>query len=503
MTDNTIPKPESGEESTRQGYQEAIDSDPTKFKIEKKPVAFLTNLLDFIRDIFSIKDGPIFYSSVIKEVKEGVAVKGYNVWILMCSIAIASVGLNVNSTAVIVGAMLISPLMGPIRGIGFGVAINDFTLLIRSLKNLGVTVGVSLGISFLYFLITPVDTLTEQLFIRTEPTFLDVVVAFVGGLAGVIAVVKGKNDTVIPGVAIATALMPPLCTAGYGLAVGNLNFFLGASYLFLINSVLIALSTLLIIRYLNFPKREYVDPKIERKVKTYIVIFMFTIVIVPSGYLFYEMARRTIFESNANQYIEKVVKPSTDGKISSSVVFSRDSTFIDIVIQGDIINDKTKIIWEKQKSAYGLKEHVSINLYQDGDYKLFIDEKLKDVMDNNAGSKELIDLVIDKDKRIADLQKEIENIKSTYTTKELINIQEVIHDFKIDHPECSQININKAYGIDQHGAMDTSFTISIRFIESVSNKDQINIKGRLSNKLKHKLIKRNYTKQDSIPVYTF
>ncbi len=389
MEDNTPKDGTEGTEIPKRGYQNIVDNDPTKFTIDKKPVAFLSSLFDFIKEIFSIKDAMIPYSQVVKETKEGVAMKGYNVWILICSIVIASVGLNVNSPAVIIGAMLISPLMGPIRGIGFGVGINDFTLLIRSIKNLGVTVGVSLGTSFLYFLITPIDTLTEQLFIRMEPTFLDVVVAFVGGFAGVIAAVQGKNDTVIPGVAIATALMPPLCTAGYGLAVGNFNYFFGASYLFLINSVLIALSSLIVIRYLNFPKREYVNPKIERKVKTYIVVFM-AVVIAPSAYLFYRMALRNIFEKNASEFVSEIVEPGTNGVVSHIAFYKNDKEpCIEITIHGDIIGGERLKMWEKLKLKYNLDEDVELKIVQDGDYKSFIKERLKDVLAKSEGNEEL------------------------------------------------------------------------------------------------------------------
>ena len=478
-----------------------IEDDPTKFHFEKKPINLLSGILEFLKSIFSIKEDLVSYAEVVKETRDGVQISGYNVWILMCSIAIASVGLNVNSTAVIVGAMLISPLMGPIRGIGFGVGINDFTLLVRSLKNLGITVGVSLGVSFLYFLISPIDTITEQLFIRTEPTFLDVVVAFVGGLAGVIAVVKGKKDTVIPGVAIATALMPPLCTAGYGLAVGNFNYFLGASYLFLINSVLIALSTLLIVRYFNFPKREYVDPKIERKVKTYIIIFML-VVIAPSGYLFYKMTRRIIFENNALEFVNKVIIPSTKGKVSSTIVYHSDSAYIDIMIQGDIIDEKTKSIWLAQQNSYHI-QGASLNLFQGGDYKSFIDEKLKDVMEaGTGGNKELVALIMDKDQKLSNLQMTLDEIEKK-KNKNQLNLKEIIQDFKIDYPEFTQININQAYSVSNEGNLDTNYTIAIQFAQDVSKSQKIILKHKLSEKLKLKLLQRNHLKQDSIPVYIF
>ncbi|MFK8044572.1 MAG: TIGR00341 family protein [Crocinitomicaceae bacterium] len=481
-------------------YKGPIETDPTKIHIEKQPSAILASVFTFIKSIFSIKDELVSYAEVVKETKDGVGMTGYNVWILMCSIAIASVGLNVNSTAVIVGAMLISPLMGPIRGIGVGVGINDFTLLVRSLKNLGITVAVSLMVSFLYFLVSPIDTITQQLFIRTEPNFLDVVVAFVGGLAGVIAVVKGKKDTVIPGVAIATALMPPLCTAGYGLAVGNFNYFLGASYLFLINSVLIAVSTLLIVRYFNFPKREYVDPKIESKVKNYIIIFMI-VVVAPSGYLFYKMTKRSIFESNAHDFVHQVVMTSTKGKVSTTASYDIDSSFIDIMIQGDIIDAKTKEFWNSQLSNFHLTD-TYIHVFQAGDYKAFIDERLKDVLDNTGeGNEELISLMMQKDEKLTKLSEKVFKIEKV-RTQSVLNLKSIIQDLKIDHPECEEIYVNQQYTVNE-GAVDTSYSMLLKIDKAMKPSKRNELKLKVEKKILLKLKDRFNIKQDSIAVYIF
>jgi uncharacterized hydrophobic protein (TIGR00271 family) len=481
-------------------YKGPVEKDPTKFHIEKEPSAILSNIFDFIKSVFSIKDDLVSYAEVVKETKEGVGMTGYNVWILMCSIAIASVGLNVDSTAVIVGAMLISPLMGPIRGIGVSIGINDFTLLVRSLKNLGITVGVSLAVSFLYFLISPIDTVTDQLFIRTEPTFLDVVVAFVGGLAGVIAVVKGKQDTVIPGVAIATALMPPLCTAGYGLAVGNFNYFLGASYLFLINSVLIALSTLLIVRYFNFPKREYVDPKVERKVRAYIVVFML-VVVAPSGYLFYKMTKKNIFEANAVEYVNKVITTSTVGMVTSDIKYDIDSSYINIIIQGDIIDDNTRQIWKRQLLNYGL-EGAHLNVFQAGDYKSFVEERLKHALENaSGGNEELVTLVMEKDQKLNELSNKLQRFE-LQNSQISQGLKTIIQDFKIDYPECENIFINHQFTVVD-GALDTTYSMLLKVKPEVSNANKKLMKEKIEQKLLLKLKDRNDIKQDSIPVYIF
>ena len=197
----------------------------------------------FFKELVDIRD-ETDREATIEGVKKDISFKGHNVWILIFSIFVASIGLNVSSTAVVIGAMLISPLMGPIVGLGLSVAINDVDTLKRSLINLGVMVAISVMTAYLYFLISPLTKETPELIARTYPTILDVLIAIFGGLALIVAKTKkGTMASVIFGVAIATALMPPLCTVGYGLAIGNLNYAGGALYLFTINSVFIALTT--------------------------------------------------------------------------------------------------------------------------------------------------------------------------------------------------------------------------------------------------------------------
>ena len=202
-------------------------------------------------------------NATIDGIKKDIEFRGFNLWILVFSIVIASIGLNVDSTAVVIGAMLISPLMGPIMGFGLGVGINDAATVRKSLVNIGVAAGIAILSSALYFLISPIDEAGSELFARTNPTFLDVLVALFGGLTGILAGSRKEKSNVIPGVAIATALMPPLCTAGFGLANGEWEYFFGAFYLFLINAILIATATTLVVRYLNFPKATHVDPERE------------------------------------------------------------------------------------------------------------------------------------------------------------------------------------------------------------------------------------------------
>ena len=208
----------------------------------------------------------------VDAIRNGVSFHGSNLWILVFAIFIASLGLNVNSTAVIIGAMLISPLMGPIIGMGLAVGINDFELLKRSVKNYLVATLISVVTATVYFLLTPLNEAQSELLARTSPTLYDVLIALCGGAAGIVALsCKGKGN-VFPGVAIATALMPPLCTAGFGIATGNIYYFLGAFYLFFINTVFISLATYLGVRMMKFRQKQFINHEQYAKVKRYIII---------------------------------------------------------------------------------------------------------------------------------------------------------------------------------------------------------------------------------------
>jgi uncharacterized hydrophobic protein (TIGR00271 family) len=206
------------------------------------------------------------FDKIHENIEKDVIFKGTNLWILVFAIFVASIGLNMNSTAVIIGAMLISPLMGPINGMGYSLATYDFPLFQKAIKNFGFAVMASLIASTLYFTISPVSTAHSELLARTSPTIYDVLIALFGGLAGIVAMSSKQKGNVIPGVAIATALMPPLCTAGYGLATFNLNYFFGAFYLFTINTVFIALSSVLVSQLLKFPIRTLVNETQKKKV---------------------------------------------------------------------------------------------------------------------------------------------------------------------------------------------------------------------------------------------
>lgn len=243
-------------------------------------------------------------SKAMKSIENNAKFNGTNMLILVFAIIIASVGLNVNSAAVVIGAMLISPLMGPIVAVGAGLGVMDLLLVRRSLKNLGFAVGASLITSTLYFMVSPLSEAHSEILARTTPTIWDVLIALAGGFAGIVATAsKEKNrGNVVPGVAIATALMPPLCTAGFGLAHLNMPYFFGALYLFTINSVFISISALLTVRWLGYPSVAQKDEKISSRIRRYTTLIVVA-TIVPSIYLAYRLVGQNVYKTKAENFV--------------------------------------------------------------------------------------------------------------------------------------------------------------------------------------------------------
>ncbi len=239
-----------------------------------------------------------------RRIRDGVDLHGATPWILMAAIFIASIGLNVNSTAVIIGAMLISPLMGPIMGVGLGAAVYDFALIRKSLWNLAIASAISLAVSTLYFAITPLAEAQSELLARTSPTLWDVLIALFGGFAGVIGITREEKSNVLPGVAIATALMPPLCTAGYGIATGQWAYFGGALYLYSINCVFIALSTLLGLRLVRVPPHAFVDKRTEHRIRASVLVLALA-TSLPSAWLAYRLVQQEVFKSRALAFVRE------------------------------------------------------------------------------------------------------------------------------------------------------------------------------------------------------
>lgn len=309
---------------------------------------------NFLFEYINLHRGEEDKQKTLADVKNNISFKGANLWILACAILVASVGLNVNSTAVIIGAMLISPLMGPIVGSGFALGIYDFDLLKKSLKNLAVATLVSLLVSALYFWLSPFKQAQSELLARTSPNIYDVLIAFFGGLVGVIAMTRVEKGNPIPGVAIATALMPPLCTAGYGLATGNFKFFLGALFLYTINCVFIGIATFIIVKYLKYPHAIQVDEKHQKQVQ-YGITTLTILILLPSIYFAYALFHEQKFKQLTDDFIQKEFVDKGYTVVYKKTNFNNINNTLELVFLTKIHTKKEEEELNEKLRSYGLK----------------------------------------------------------------------------------------------------------------------------------------------------
>ena len=303
-------------------------------------------------NVLPYKDGEKY---VIKQITNGINFQGSNLWILIFAVFIASLGLNVNSTAVIIGAMLISPLMGPIIGMGLALGIADLDLFKQSIKNYLVSTFISVITATIYFTLSPITDAQSELLARTSPTLYDVLIALFGGAAGFLATsTKGRNN-VVPGVAIATALMPPLCTAGYGLAVQNTSYFFGAFYLYFINTVFIAFTTCLGVRFLHFHRKQFVNREQMRRVNLYIVTIII-ITIIPASYMTWNIIKQSVFENNIENFVTKELNYSGTNILSHQ--YDLKTKTLHVVAVGNPISTDSIAKAQKAMTNYQLDGYV-------------------------------------------------------------------------------------------------------------------------------------------------
>ncbi len=367
-----------------------------------------------IKEYVYIRD-EIDYEATVDYISKSVVFKGFNVWILFLAVIVASVGLNVNSTAVIIGAMLISPLMGPITGIGLSIGTFDEQLLRKSLKNLLIMVLISLAASTLYFLLSPISDARSELLARTQPTIFDVFIAFFGGLAGILAISrKSQSVTIISGVAIATALMPPLCTAGFGIATGQLWYFLGALYLFFINSFFIALATFVTVRLLGFPQVRYVNEHKQKSVRRLITIFTI-IMLVPSIYLAGDVIREAAFNTQSIKFVNEIqdseILASTQILNSKREYHHRSQTITLTLIGQPIDEVQVYQLQDLLHNQYGLKR-ANLVIKQSAGEK--IDTKVQnEIIENIIDKKD--ETIRQQDSVIRELKRQLEAISESDT----------------------------------------------------------------------------------------
>lgn len=451
------------------------------FKIQLKKLYIIVRI--FFKDILNITEGTD-YQGTTDGVKRDIIFRGHSIWILIASIFIAAIGLNQNSVPVIIGAMLISPLMGPIVGIGFSVGTNDWDTLRRSTKYFAISVFVSIVTSTIYFFITPLKDAQSELFARTQPTLLDVLVAVFGGVAGIVAGSRSEKSHVIPGVAIATALMPPLCTAGYGLATFQLKFFLGGFYLFFINSVFISISTLLIVRYLNFPVKNFISKEREKKFKIYMIVFVI-LVILPSSLMFWNLIQESRFKNRANQFIEENFKDVKNQILYKNIVYHDTLSEISIFLNERKYTDSQILDLNDKLKEYGLGGDNFFGIRVTDSTALLINQERNSIdslsSKMNYMTKELSKslrvgilediykkqegIISGKNERIAFLENQLIEIK-----KDSIPVKQISKELGVQYPDLQQIAFARAietYSGGEH--IDTFPVLLVRWNKNIYN----------------------------------
>lgn len=435
----------------------------------------LKPLLNEFRGILSIT-GNAHPQDTIQGIIRDVDFKGFNVWILILAIFIASIGLNVNSTAVIIGAMLISPLMGPIMGIGLSMGINDWALLKRSFRSLGVAVVVSLITSAVYFSITPLSDAQSELLARTRPTILDVFIAFFGGLAGILAGSRKEKSNVVPGVAIATALMPPLCTAGYGIGTGQWEFAIGAFYLFLINSIFISIATFLVVRLLRFPLVDFTDKVKEKRARGYITFFAI-ITVAPAIWVFFLTVQETLFNRSANRFVQEIVSYDGAQIVKKEFVYGDSVNTINIVMLGKRVPDDVVDDWKKKLINFELP-NTQLELIQGEEVQQAMSEDVSKMVDLMSEAKR--DLM-DKDTRIKLLEAKLSKME-----QERLNFDGLVKEVELLQPQLESFDLAFRF----HTNFERTDTIPYVFVEwetKMKKDERLRREQELQGWLAHKL----------------
>ena len=356
---------------------------------------YFKNLLDMRGDMMS-------YDSIADMMEENTKIHGSNMWILMMAIFIASIGLNVNSTAVIIGAMLISPLMSGIMSMGYSLAVRDLKLLERAAARFGTQVVISLFTSTIYFLISPLSEPTSEMIARTSPTIWDVLIALFGGMAGMIGNTRQVKGNVIPGVAIATALMPPLCTVGYGIARADLKFILGAGYLFIINTLFIALSAALVAVILRIPNVHKLSPERQKRVNIWVTLIT-VIAIVPSVYIGANTVVNSVISSSIEEFISKEFVFSDSQVVASSIDI--DNKMINVSVIGEHLSDETVGMLKNQMNNYGISDYtLRITQNMVPDFSVTQDTERVTIAVQESKINELETVIKKKDEEIAQLR---------------------------------------------------------------------------------------------------
>jgi len=438
-----------------------------KEEVHKEFKGFFQSLKEYLPQLLNIKKGTD-RDATAETIKEGISMKGHTAWILVFSILIASIGLNMSSTAVVIGAMLISPLMGPILGVGFSIGINDVDTLKASIINFGIMVALSVLTSFLFFSIPIFQEATREILSRTKPDVRDVLIAIAGGLALIIAISRPRPQfNTVAGVAIATALMPPLCTAGFGLATGQFNYFGGALFLFTINSIFIALAAFAITKYLRFPMKKYINQAKRKRISRVaslvaLIIFSFSI------YLFYELYLQNQFITRAEKFIVNIKEEGVNiiGDTKESIDYKENE--IKLYVFGNEYDKRDEERWNLQLEELGLESTMLTILQSQDDSGVREDiDKIKELYINNYNMLSAKDESIkEKDLRINELEKDLRK----YYDNEVL-FDQVVKEIEINYNKLKQISFAREY-ISNFKKIDTISIISLKWKPLMKQKEK-------------------------------
>ena len=437
---------------------------------------YLINLLDFRKDADQI--------TTTEAIKADIQFKGATAWILICSIIVASIGLNTNSIPVVIGAMLISPLMGPILGIGLSIAINDIDTLKTSLVSLGTMILLSILTSFFYFWIFDINADTSELFARTRPDIREILIAFFGGLALIIArTKKGTIATVIYGVAIATALIPPLCTAGYGIAVGSWDYFLGAMYLFIINTIFIALATFIVIKFLKFPMINYVDSIRRRRISRFATLAAI-IVMIPAVWTFVNVVNESNFKNDALSFLNSeldILPNSKYIKKNTVVQYNSDKpSVIELTTLGnDQISKEIEFVLNTKMKNYSSLNNTELIINQ----SVFREINNLEYMEE-LRSRDSLDL-LSQTQKINFLEDKVQEL--LVLEENYIEFPNLLKELNINYSEIDEFSYSNILKSD-FKSIDTVSVFYVKWNDSLVNEVDISAKSsQLERWLKYKL----------------
>ena len=471
---------------------EDINSESLNSSISNNAKGLLYSLISFFKGVLDFRK-EADKDHTINSIKNDISIKGPNAWILICSILVASVGLNANSIPVVIGAMLISPLMGPILGFGLSIAINDLETLKKSLINFSVMVFLSVFTAYLFFSFFPLREESSELLSRTKPDIRDVLIAFFGGLSLIIAKTKkGTISPVIFGVAIATALMPPLCTVGYGLAVGKIEFAVGAMYLFIINSLYIVLSTFLIVKLLRFPLINYVNSSKRRLISRIVTIFSI-LMLIPAIYTFLGV----LYESKFNNSLKEFYEFELDG------IKNKDYLIMNSKVEYDI-GENNYIPWQDKVSvitfnSYGL-EPVSkdiiaflktrIKKYSQLSLTSIVFNQQEVENDFKEQKRFLVELRKIDSLEISSKTKQIEQLENKlkeFEKVESLNVlyKTIIQDIKFNYEDIEEINLQNVISLVNSNDFEPVFLI--KWKDSMLTQEILNQENKLREWLSFKL----------------